>query len=157
MCFLVKVWFPVQNEFWLSANLPIDCPVHFKNHFYCLIGNLLSKMFAENYLEFSGMVYDSVFNVLICCQPQAGYPFVHQHNSFFVVVSFSATACISYHIQNRLSTTFFIYFFCLLNINRLNLYHSDSGCLFSSDSLYIILPISTFVNNFFILFNFYSL
>ena len=138
MCFLVKVWFPVQNEFWLSANLPIDCPVHFKNHFYCLIGNLLSKMFAENYLEFSGMVYDSVFNVLICCQPQAGYPFVHQHIFllllslsqrqllysitfkstcqqlflFFVVPEsfFSATACIVYNFYRSLSTTFFVAF-----------------------------------------------
>ena len=110
MCFFVKVWFPVQNEFWLSANLPIDCPVHFKNHFYCLIGNLLSKMFAENYLEFSGMVYDSVFNVLICYQPKADNLLAHQCNTFtichqpqvddllvhqhnsFTVVSFSATA-----------------------------------------------------------------
>ena len=171
---LVKSVCPVQNN---SGHFkPLDC---FLQSVLLFFGNLhFWRCSLKIYKKFSGMVYDSVFNVLLscrqssiddprtircfffCCYQQLLYlitdsSICQQLFYLFLLLSFrSVTTRIWYHVSFRLSTTFFIFYYsapttiCTTRQLSFSLWLT----LALSDSLYIIIHNFTFVNNFFILF-----
>ena len=124
---LVKSVCPVQNN---SGHFkPLDC---FLQSVLLFFGNLhFWRCSLKIYKKFSGMVYDSVFNVLLSCR-QSLIDDLHTIRCFFFLL-LSATF-ISYHRFKCLSITFLFIFVVKLSL---------------SNNSYMIPCIFSVVNNFF--------
>ena len=102
---LVKSVCPVQNN---SGHL-LNLWIVFCNPFYCFLEIFIFwRCSLKIYKKFSGMVYDSVFNVLFSCR-QSLIDDLRTIRCFFFLL-LSATF-ISYHRFKCLSTTFLFIFF----------------------------------------------
>ena len=100
---LVKSVCPVQNNSGHLLNLWIVFAIRFT-----VFGNLhFWRCSLKIYKKFSGMVYDSVFNVLLIVIIFDWWP-VHHRVLFFLLLS---ATFISYHRFKCLSTTFLFIFF----------------------------------------------
>ena len=122
---LVKSVCPVQNN---SGHL-LNLWIVFCNPFYCFFGNLhFWRCSLKIYKKFSGMVYDSVFNVLFSCR-QSLIDDLHTIRCFFFLL-LSATF-ISYHRFKCLSTTFLFIFSESIVVNALHLWPARHQTLLS--------------------------